>query len=592
MRLNVDVPADGTVYDLNLQVTTPQGTAQATGRLRAPIPVPIVSLPELSGPIDSPTEITAQVAADDELSTVELSRDGMLQTTFTVEPYSVTIDPVTLEPGAHSLTFTATDVNGDAGSATLDFEVAALPSDVAFEPLLEGEISEPTTYSLNISGQTAPVEVSLSRDGAAAETLEAPYSFTIDPNVLAPGDHSVSLSVTNAGGVTSTTDASFTVPQLPAQFSISGLEAGQTVEDETSVQVDVSSSQAPVAAIRFLVNGEALDSSDGTTVLRAADLQPGASTLTVEVEDELGQVTSDSVNFTVAALAPELNISGLSSGDVLDSDRTIAVDGGGQTAITSIVVNLDGAQIVSAEAGPVQFTLFVLDMAPGDHSLSVTIRNAGGQSASADVDFSVSEAPMLTATASAAVTTAPSATATLTSTPRSTSLNTAEPQTPVSTTEATEIVEATSEQSPALDITASIEAEIALTQTAESAVEATAEEADAAATATDQAQQQATVDAAETANFVATVDAGQLTADAQATSDAAATLTAQAALDTQATADAQATDATHRRPRAWNAGDAGHATGGTVTASRCTAYTGCTRQSGDVRRAGYSGRCR
>ena len=46
ITLNVPLPLDGTQYNLGLAVTTSEGSADATAVLRAPIPTPIVRLPD------------------------------------------------------------------------------------------------------------------------------------------------------------------------------------------------------------------------------------------------------------------------------------------------------------------------------------------------------------------------------------------------------------------------------------------------------------------------------------------------------------------------------------------------------------------
>src|SRR5690606_32371961 len=61
ITLNADIPLDGTEYDFGIQVTTDAGTAEATSTLRAPIPVPVVRLPDLpTTPVIRPVTITAQ----------------------------------------------------------------------------------------------------------------------------------------------------------------------------------------------------------------------------------------------------------------------------------------------------------------------------------------------------------------------------------------------------------------------------------------------------------------------------------------------------------------------------------------------------
>ncbi|MBZ0278442.1 MAG: VWA domain-containing protein, partial [Anaerolineae bacterium] len=65
ITVNANVPGDGHEYPLTIEVTTDENTASATAILRAPIPVPLVSLTDLpSGVIGEPTTVTASVIAD------------------------------------------------------------------------------------------------------------------------------------------------------------------------------------------------------------------------------------------------------------------------------------------------------------------------------------------------------------------------------------------------------------------------------------------------------------------------------------------------------------------------------------------------
>ncbi len=73
ITLDAPLPLDGTEYELGLQVTTPDGTVQASTTLRAPIPVPVVQLPALDQPLTEPTQITATILHDDPLSYRHLS---------------------------------------------------------------------------------------------------------------------------------------------------------------------------------------------------------------------------------------------------------------------------------------------------------------------------------------------------------------------------------------------------------------------------------------------------------------------------------------------------------------------------------------
>jgi uncharacterized protein YegL len=588
VTLAVDVPLDGTTYDLTMEVTTPEGTAQDSGRLRAPVPVPVVRLPELPGLVDQLIEVQADIAADDPLTGVTVALDGVEQFTLNAPPYVYIIDPVALAPGAHSLTFAATDEDGDTGTASLTFEVAALPSVVEIVPALEGEIAQAQTFEVRVTGQTAPVSVSLTQDGGDPVVLTEPYSFSIDPFMLAPGAHTVAISVTNAGGVTSLTEASFTVPDLPIQFVVSGLEAGQQVDDVVTVQVDVSSSQGAVSAVRFALNGEPLaESAPNTVVLRAADLQPGPAVLAVTVENALGQSNTTEINFRVAALPPQITIAGLDLGETLDADREIIFEIASQTPITGIQAQIDGALVALTGQEPPSLLLDVLAIGPGAHVLLVTASNAGGQSATFETAFSVAEGPSLTATAqvtpSEMPTFTPSPTPETSPTPTVDALPTvlaranelaatagvqATGQARVTAAAATAEVErqeAMAATDAALDqaATAALGALVArITQTAEARALGTTEAdstvqaavtLDAQSSATQQAEAlaqataQAAVNATATADLVATVNAQQtatVAAEQAATSEALGTVTqesAEAMTATQAAVNATAT---------------------------------------------------
>ena len=68
LTLDVDVPLDGTIHTLVLQATTETGeTNEGEITFRAPIPIPLVSLPsslQSDGPISEITEIIPEIKAD------------------------------------------------------------------------------------------------------------------------------------------------------------------------------------------------------------------------------------------------------------------------------------------------------------------------------------------------------------------------------------------------------------------------------------------------------------------------------------------------------------------------------------------------
>lgn len=549
--LEVDVPLDGTTYDLGLSVTTPHGAAQASGRLRAPVPVPFIRLPQLPTIIDSLTEVQAEVVADDPLVSVDIALDGVSQITLTDGPYLYIIDPVALAPGGHTLTITATDDDGDVGTATADFTVAALPSTISIEPPLSGEIGDVQTFSLEISGQTEPVSVTYTLDGGSPVELSEPYSITIDPFTLAPGDHFAGITVSNAGGVTTSIVHPFSVPELPIVFEVSGLAAGTEISDRAEVRVEIGSSQSPITDVTFDVSGTPLvATAPNTAVLEALNLPPGPATLNVTAANELGQTTTASIDFRVAALPPDVQISGIELGETLYAPRVVEIMAGGQTAITSISAQIDGAALEVTDGEPPTVLLDVLALSPGTHILSVNVTNAGGESALVEVPFTVAQEPFLTQTALVPPTESP---VTATEAPAETSPTEQPTEEPTTDAEAEAAGTATNvalNQAATSAVAGLIQL---ITQTAEAREQATtpAPPPTDVPPATATLTVEATVDTQATADLIATVNA-QATSDAESTSaaavptdeptatpDTAGTEAAQAA-EAQATADAAA----------------------------------------------------
>ncbi len=520
--IDADIPADGTVYGLELQVTTDAGSSTNRADLRAPVPVPIVRIGEIASPLEVVTTVETTIIADDGVQQAEFLLDDTIMQDVTVtqaeEVYSFTVNPLTLTPGIHTLTVNAVDENGDVGTASSDFEVSALPSVVTLEPDIPGDaLTEPLTINVNVSGQTLATEISYSVDGEQAVTVDGD-GITLDPRTLAPGPHRLAISVTNEGGVTNTSEYNFIAAEIPPTFVVRGLEDGQVVDETTEVLVDILTSQSPEIELSFVLNGTAVEDQGrgpGALILQPMDLPPGRNTLAVSASNGLGQSAEQDITFEVPALAPEVSISGLNAGDTLEDNATIVIEGDSQTPITTVTYQVDDTILTTPEDDPLTLTLDIMEIGPGPHILTVEVANSGGQSSTANVAFMVAEGPSLTATALA-----PTATPTETLTPTIT--NTPSPT-----------------FTPTVDFTATAVQEAALLQATRD-IESTADAVIAQETSAAEALV-ATGEAVSTLDSRATSNASsQGTRDAQATERVASTATA-AVLNT-ATSEAQNVD--------------------------------------------------
>lgn len=517
ITLEADIPADGKDYNLEIQATDAAGNqASASASLRAPIQVPIVQLPNLpTEPIAEPTEFSPEIIADDPITNVEIQVDGAAVQNSTEAPFAITIDPASLSPGDHNITFNVTDDDGDVGTATGDFQVAPLASTFSFVGVPDGELTEATDVTIDASGQTPVVSAAYSVDGGEPVTITTePFAFTLDPYQFIPGQHTLNVDVTNAGGVTTSEEAPFIVGSVPPQFEITGLEAGQVVDAPVTVTATTTASQTPVQTITFAIGDTDLgtvNAPNGDVVIDPASLQPGTTTLTVTATDENGQISTQTVDFEVAALPPSITLSGINPGEGIEGSHTLTADITSQTPVTSVVYKLDGTELATQTEAPYTLDVNAAEINGGNHILTVEATNEGGQTASASVAF-LSIPPTPTTTPSFTPTSGPSSTPTT------------EPS-------------ATPSPSPTLDLTLTAETQLQSIMT-EQAISAVAAQSTLDAQST--ADAQSTVSAGQTLEAQASLQAAQ-TQSAISTAQAAATIAPSLTAQAQATNNAQAT---------------------------------------------------
>ncbi len=560
ITLDTPFPADGTEYPFELVVTVPEGSVSAEGGVRAPVPIPYVTLPDLpTEPITEPITLTADIRADDPLTgvTVQLG-DGEPQPLEA--PFSITIDPVLYPPGDLALTLNATDEDGETGTLQAALTIGALPSSITIEPdpASLGAISEPTDFTVEITGQTPPTAITYQvgdKDPITVDAGTAMFPVSIDPFGFAPGMHVFDLEVTNEGGVTTSVSADFEIAALPPVITITGLTEGAQISSTTAVLVEAR------GQVGVGITGVTARMANGLQVVEleplAVDLlmfeldplqfEPGAWNFVVSAALENGQTQEVTIPVIVSALPPEILIDGLTNGDTLTEDTEITITSNSQTPVTRVTVSIDGIEQAALTAEPFTYTIRVLDFAPGDHMMRIAAAASNGQSATLDVVFTIDPAPAATATFIAAATTTAVFEATSTA---ENVIAAGATQVAQASADAAIAAQAATSTQDALDAAATLEA-VTATQAAMDSTER------AASTAT-----QAAVDATVTAEFAAT----QAILDATTTVEAGSTAT-QDAVNAAASSTAGAARA------ATETADRATSTVGTATAAREAAAT-------------------
>src|SRR5258708_10389736 len=133
--------ADGTthVIRVDLKAGTEPGSAAASARY--PAPIPVITFPGFNSttPLDKLTTVTPHVEADNPLTSYIYKMDGTTVASGTGGPRSLTLIPITLTPGKHNLSLSATDNQGNTGTGAVDFQIAALPPQFTITGLKDNE---------------------------------------------------------------------------------------------------------------------------------------------------------------------------------------------------------------------------------------------------------------------------------------------------------------------------------------------------------------------------------------------------------------------------------------------------------------------
>ncbi len=347
-----------------------QATPQAPVVPTPPAAAPLVTV--TSGPVASSSATDATVTFDvsDPTASVTCSLDGAAPA-----PCSGSWNAADLTVGNHTLTITATNAGG-TGTASYGWTVTApppppvqwAPADVVITSApVPSTAATDATVDFTVSDPAATTTCSL--DGATFSACTTPFTATNLP----PGNHTLTIAATNAGGVR-TTSYSWTVVAAPVAaptvFVISGPVPSTSAVDAT-ITFAVSD---PAAAVVCSLDGA--PSSACANPWTATNLGVGSHTLTVTASNA-GGTGSASYTWTITPPppppvgAPTVTVD---SGPQLSGTATDAAVVFSVSDPTAVVTcSVDGGPPTSC-ASPWTAT----NLAIGSHTLTISATNAGG----------------------------------------------------------------------------------------------------------------------------------------------------------------------------------------------------------------------
>jgi VWFA-related protein len=368
----------------------------------------------------------------------ELSNYLRVQYLVTLES-DVVPDGTTYEVGLASL--------GGAGTASYTVpnllpttSVISLPAEpIAATSLAEVGAAAPRGLdSITVSIDGTPVRV-LNEQRPDANSYSA--QVELDPYVIAPGEHVLSIAITDQEGAPAAAVQPFTIAALPTEFTIDGLATGDIISDASrDLRFSPGREQTPLESLVLTLNGTEvanLTEAPLDYTVDALGLGPGLHTLDASWRNAGGVTTSQQITFSVdealfitpspvpsatpvpsstplpTATATEVpptntpipptatpvpqppvfNVVGISENAVVtipSLDFTLAEDGE-QLDWTRVVYVLDGQQIAEATEAPYLFTIDSLGIGPGAHQLDITVTNSAGLDTTRTIRFTVDE---------------------------------------------------------------------------------------------------------------------------------------------------------------------------------------------------------
>jgi hypothetical protein len=410
----VPAPIVPTVEIPTVEIPTVEAPTVEAPTVEAPtVEAPTVEAPTVEAPtVEAPTAEAPTVEAPTaEAPTVEApTAEAPTVEAPTVEAPTVeapTVEAPTVEaPTVEAPTAEAPTAEAVAFTLpSFDLPSVALPGmpGISLEWALPSEpIVDLQPFSIAF-GDIIPAAVRLLVDGElVTEITEPPFDFAFNPADFGPGEHEITIEVVDGDGNVTPTTFTITVGEVaaiaePVVRVNWDLPVGPLMGEQV-LSVDVEGELA-VAGVRYLLNDSVIAESGippYTLTFSPEDLEAGTHILRVEVNFEDGSVVTREFGFEVPPGAPAFALDWTVPEGEISEPQALTLDFGDGTPV-AVRYLIDGVAVDQQTEAPFRFTLDPAFLTPGEHTLSIVVLGAAGQTE--QTDFPLQVAPLAPAVA-------------------------------------------------------------------------------------------------------------------------------------------------------------------------------------------------
>lgn len=301
-----------------------------------------------------------------------------------------------LSAGTHTITFTVTDSGELSDSAAISVVVGSntAPTAVISSPTDGSSFNQTQTITFNATAssdeQDSAVALGYEWVSDIDSTIGTAITFTRDD--LSVGTHSITLTVTDSGGLTDQASVTVTInTNTPPDVTIDQPADGASFNQTDNITFQCSTDDAEDTIMSTYAWSSSIDGSFGGSlpIVQNDSLSAGSHTITITVTDSGGLQASDSIQlFIDSNTAPTASITSPADGSSYSESTAITFQGSAGDAEDGVLgLTYDWTSSIDGSFSTLLIAPLVGSLSTGTHTIVFTATDSGALSASDTIEI-------------------------------------------------------------------------------------------------------------------------------------------------------------------------------------------------------------